>query len=81
MEGLLLHLQQRDRFWLPTLNLYQWMGKKSEERSSSGVKQEKEVPMGFLANAVNVIIRNTTELITTQYYFVYWRSICTFQTW
>jgi hypothetical protein len=46
-------------------------GEKLEERSSSGVKQEKfsEVPMGFLANAANVIVRNTTALITTQYYW------------
>jgi hypothetical protein len=58
-------------------------GEKSEEWSSSGVKQEKfsEVPMGFLANAVNVIVRKTMALITNQYCFVYWQSICTFQTW
>jgi len=54
-------------------------GEKSEEWSSSGVKQKKfsKVPMGFLANAVNVIVRNTTALIATQYYFLYGQSICT----
>jgi hypothetical protein len=40
-------------------------GEKSEEWSSSGVKQEKfsKVPMGFLANALNVVLRNTTKLL------------------
>jgi hypothetical protein len=39
MEGYLLHLQQRDRFWLPTLNLYQWTGR--NQKSSLALVQSK----------------------------------------